>query len=181
MTMSGRKMSLNISKFTQTFDINQIRPELRNDYERIMYHIQHPILFDPDLNHRQRMFLLYQPGAIKIEFLIYLYDCIHTFNISEDLRDSLFTNLNEISEDLIPIDMYSGRNQNQNSDDFSTEDTNTQSSSNNDSKANDTSHDLQNPLRNETDYQSNFAAFHPTPVNNRELSNNHTNENGSKK
>jgi len=120
--MSGIKPSLNISKSSQTFNINQIRPELRTPYEKIMYHIQHQIFFDPDLDHRQRMFLLYQPGAIEKEFLLHLYDCIYNLNISEGLRDTLFPNLSKLSEDLIPIDMYSGINRHRIADDNSDED-----------------------------------------------------------
>lgn len=52
--------------------------------------------------------MLQEPVAVENEFLLSLYDCIKNFNISEDLRDSLLIKLNKTSENLIPIDMYSG-------------------------------------------------------------------------
>jgi hypothetical protein len=168
--MSGIQPSLNISKSSQTFNINQTRQELRTPYEKIMYHIQHQIFFDPDLDHQQRMFLLYQPAAIEKEFLLHLYDWIYNLNISEGLRDTLFSNLSKLSEDLIAADMYSGINRHHIADNDSDEDAYAETSSHIDSDDNDTSNDLDNQSLDEIDFQRDLTASQTTANTNEPLS-----------
>jgi hypothetical protein len=168
--MPGVKPSLNISKSSQTFSINQIRPELRAAYETIMHHIQYQIFFDPDLDHVHRMFLLHQPAAIETQFLLHLYDCIYNLNISDGLRDILFQNLNKLSEDLIPAYMYSGINRPHTAGDDSDEDAYAETSSTIDSAENDTSNDLENELLIQIEFQHGLTAVQTNANNNEPLS-----------
>ena len=123
-----------------------------------MHHIQYQIFFDPDLDHLHRMFLLYQPGAIEKEFLLHLYDCICNLTISERLRDTLFSNLSKLGEDLTPADMYSGINRHHITDDDSDEDAYAETSSDIDSKENDTYNDLEDQLLGEIEFQHDLTA-----------------------
>lgn len=165
--MSGTKSSANTSKSS---DINRISPELRTAYKKIMYHIQHQLFLDPDLNHQQRIFLLYQPGAIENEFFLYLYDYIYDFSISEDLRDSSFQNLSKLNTNLIPVDIYSGINQYNLVDDDSDDEAYADNVSDIDSDANDTYADLENILLDEIEFEHDLAAFHPSAEKNHKLS-----------
>lgn len=162
--MPGKKSSFHTSKYSPSFDINQIPPELRADYERINYHIQHQVFFHPDLNYQQCMFLLNHPDAIEKEFLLYLYDSIQKFNISEDLRDTLYRNLNKSSEELILIGMYSGINQHHNTDNDSDDEEHVETSSSIDSEANNTYNDLENQILDEIEFENDLPAFNPAPI-----------------
>lgn len=168
--MFGIKSSSNTSKSSQSFDINQISPELRTAYEKIMYHIQHQLFLDPDLNNRQRMFLLCQRGAIENEFLRYLYGYIYYLNISDDLRDSLFQHLNKFSRHLIPVDMYSGNNSHNNAHGDSDDEAYIDTLSDIDSNEDDTYDDLENTLLDEIEMQHDITVFNSARNNQEEHS-----------
>ena len=160
--MSHIKSSSIKSNFSQSTDINQIHPDLRAAYAKIMYHIQHQLFFDPDLNHRQRMFVLYQGGAIENEFLRYIRDYICTLNIPEDTRDALLRNHSELSANLIPVDMYSAANHYYFVIDDSDDDTYVESLSDIDSNENDTDDDSENILLDRIAMEYDVATFHAT-------------------
>ena len=127
-----------------------------------MYHIQHQLFFDPYLNHRQRMFVLDQRGAIENEFLRYIQDRIYTLNIPEDIRHALFQNLNQLSANLLPIDMYSGTNQYYSITNDSDEDPYVESFSDINSNENDSYDDLENRLLDRIAVEYDIAVFHAT-------------------
>ena len=158
--MSHTKSSSIKSNFSQSIHINQIHLDLRAAYERIMYHIQHQLFFDPDLNHQQRMFMIHQRGAIENEFLRYIQDYICTLNIPEDTRDVLFHNLSELSANLIPIDMYSATNQYYFVTDDSDDDSYVESMSDIDPNENDTYDDFENILLDRIAMEYDIASFH---------------------
>ncbi len=57
------------------------------------------------------MLLLNQSNSIGNEFVHYLQERIHQLTIPEDIRDSLFQNLNKLSTNYILVDRYSSTRQ----------------------------------------------------------------------
>ncbi len=57
------------------------------------------------------MLLLNQRNSIGNEFVHYLQERIYQLTIPEDIRDSLFQNLNKLSTNYILVDRYSSTRQ----------------------------------------------------------------------
>jgi len=139
---------------------DNISPNLRLEYNKIINDLQHQLFFDQDLTHEHRMFLLNNRNTIESKFIQVLHDRINNLNIDSDIRERLIGNINKFSENLTHINIYSNTNHhfhvNYNSDEESDIDYQTD---NFDSDANDDYDDLENLILDEIEMEHDINVF----------------------
>ncbi|CAF1444547.1 unnamed protein product [Adineta steineri] len=101
-----KPLSTNITSSYDKKNNNNVGPNLSAEYNQILNNVPHQLFFDPNLSYDQQMVLLNYHNTTEGAFIQVLTNQINQLNIDADIREHLFTNMNELSADLGHVNMY---------------------------------------------------------------------------